>query len=73
MAPELVVEILSESDRTSVLNAKLLDYQKAGVSECWIVNLEEKTVEVLKLNKIEARFFRILLLAKRCNHWFSRN
>ena len=59
VAPELVVEILSESDRTNILNAKLVDYQKAEVSECWIVDIEEKTVEVLKLNKVEAISFRM--------------
>ncbi len=58
-APELVVEILSDSDRANVLNAKLVDYQKAEVSECWIVDIAQKTVEVLKLNKVEATSFRI--------------
>ena len=64
VAPELVVEILSDSDRTSVLNAKLVDYQKVEVSECWIVDLEEKTVEVLELNKIEVTSFRIFTLGE---------
>ena len=64
VAPELVVEILSDSDRTSVLNAKLVDFQKVEVSECWIVDLEEKTVEVLKLNKIEVTSIRIFNLGE---------
>ena len=45
--PELVVEVISDSDRERVLNAKLADFHAIGVEECWIVRPEEKTVEVL--------------------------
>ncbi|HLJ56500.1 MAG TPA: Uma2 family endonuclease [Chthonomonadaceae bacterium] len=48
-APELVVEILSPSDRRSVIAAKLADYRSVGVLECWVVSPGERTVEVLRL------------------------
>jgi Uma2 family endonuclease len=49
-APELVVEILSPSDRRRVLAGKLDDYRSVGVQECWIVSPGERTVEVLRLS-----------------------
>ncbi len=48
-APELVVEILSPSDTKSVLSGKLRDYRRVAVRECWVVNTEAQTVEVLCL------------------------
>lgn len=48
-APELVVEILSPSDKPSVLDNKIADYCAVDVQECWIVNSETQTVEVLDL------------------------
>ena len=49
-APELVVEIISPSDRPGVLAAKLADYRTADVREVWVVNLEAKTIEVVALS-----------------------
>jgi Uma2 family endonuclease len=54
LAPDLVVEILSPSDRRSVLKAKLDDYIKIGVRECWVVSPQGETVEVLRLSSGEA-------------------
>ncbi len=48
-APELVVEIISPSDRPGVLAAKLADYRTAEVREVWVVNMESQTVEVVTL------------------------
>ncbi len=48
-APELVVEILSPSETRSAREAKLADYSRIGVRECWIVSPEAETVEVLRL------------------------
>ena len=55
IAPELVVEILSSSDRPKVIRDKLKDYQKIDVDECWLINPDSYTVKVLKLfrDKIE--------------------
>jgi Uma2 family endonuclease len=50
-APELVVEILSPSDRPSVLNEKIADYCAVDVKECWVVSPKDQTVEVLELTQ----------------------
>ncbi len=49
VAPELVVEIISDSETQRRLNDKLTDYIAIGVEECWVVRPEEGTVEVLAL------------------------
>ncbi len=48
-APELVVEILSQSDTKSVLSSKIADYCAVEVRECWVVSPGVETVEVLRL------------------------
>lgn len=50
IGPDLVVEILSPSDRRVVLQGKLQDYTKIGVRECWLISPEAETVEVLRLS-----------------------
>ena len=49
-APDLVIEILSPSTRRHDRLVKLNLYQRAGVREYWIVNPEEKAVQVFTLN-----------------------
>lgn len=51
IAPDLVVEVLSASDTEKVLSGKLLDYQRIGIKECWLVSREARSVEVLQLTK----------------------
>ncbi|MEH2942344.1 Uma2 family endonuclease [Lachnospiraceae bacterium KK002] len=46
-APDLVMEILSPSTRRQDRLVKLNLYQQAGVPEYWIVNPEDKTVQVM--------------------------
>jgi Uma2 family endonuclease len=48
-APELVVEIISPSDQTSVLAAKIADYRNVDVQEVWVVRSTEQTIEVMRL------------------------
>lgn len=48
VAPDLVVEILSPSDRSTVLQGKLQDYARIGAQECWLISSEAETVEVLR-------------------------
>jgi len=49
-APELVVEIVSPSDTSSVLAAKIADYRAVNVREVWIVRSGDQTVEVMRLS-----------------------
>jgi len=48
-APDLVIEILSPSNSAIEMNRKLNIYRKAGVPEIWIIDPEEKQVEVYHL------------------------
>ena len=47
LAPDLVVEVLSPSDRASKVVAKLEMYQEAGVPLIWLVDPEAMTVTVI--------------------------
>jgi Uma2 family endonuclease len=49
VAPELVVEILSDSERDQMFEAKLADYTAIGVQECWRVLPRMSAVDVLRL------------------------
>lgn len=49
-APELVMEILSPSSRRHDMLVKLNLYQRAGVREYWIVNPDDKDVQVFLLD-----------------------
>jgi len=53
-APELVVEILSDSDRKSVLSGKITDYLTIGVREVWLMRPDVQTVEILNLTSGQA-------------------
>ena len=50
-APDLVIEILSLSTQRHDRLTKLNLYQRAGVGEYWIVNPEDRTVQVMLLEK----------------------
>lgn len=56
-APELVMEILSPSSRRHDMLVKLNLYQRAGVREYWIVNPDDKDVQVFLLDG--SGFFRV--------------
>ncbi|MDE6898933.1 MAG: Uma2 family endonuclease [Lawsonibacter sp.] len=47
--PDLVIEILSPSSRRHDRIVKLDLYQRAGVREYWVVNPEDRTVQVMLL------------------------
>ena len=49
VAPELIVEIISNSETARILKGKLADYCEIGVSEAWVVRQDAQTVEVLQL------------------------
>ena len=58
-APDMVIEILSPSNRRHDMHTKFKAYLKAGVREFWIVDPEDKTVIVylLKDNEYTARTY----------------
>lgn len=49
VAPELVVEILSPTERRRARAEKVADYASVAVRECWVVNTGDESVEVLEL------------------------
>ncbi len=59
IAPELAVEIISDSETQRILGDKLADYVEIGVDECWVVRPEDRTVEVLALSPQGARSVRV--------------
>ncbi|KAA0229441.1 Uma2 family endonuclease [candidate division KSB1 bacterium] len=54
-APDLAVEILSPEETRHKIAAKLKDYCRIGVRECWLVSLEAETIEVLRLSTGKAK------------------
>ena len=53
-APDLVVEVLSESTKKNDVGKKKDDYEKYGVKEYWIVDPENRSVKVY--HNIEGKF-----------------
>lgn len=53
-APDFVIEVLSPSTRRKDLYLKLFKYDRAGVREYWIVDLDKKTVTCYDLEKKDA-------------------
>jgi Uma2 family endonuclease len=50
-APDLLVEVLSPSNRGHDLLTKRALYARAGVREYWLVDPEERTIEILALDR----------------------
>jgi Uma2 family endonuclease len=48
--PDLVIEILSPSNTRRSVKEKLLDYQRIGVREAWVISAEACAVEVLQFS-----------------------
>ncbi|MBC8231164.1 Uma2 family endonuclease [bacterium] len=49
--PDIVVEVLSKSTMKTDRGEKFLEYAQAGVTEYWIVDLEERAIEVYVLRQ----------------------
>ena len=49
-APELVVEIVSPSDKPAVLAAKIADYRAVDVREVWVVRAGPQSIEIVGLS-----------------------
>jgi Uma2 family endonuclease len=60
-APDLVIEILSPSNSAIEMHRKLNLYLDAGVREYWVIDPEEKLVEIYSLNddRYEPRILKI--------------
>jgi Uma2 family endonuclease len=54
--PDLVVEVVSVSDRWSDVIRKVDEYLDAGVAEVWVVEPQERFVEVHRPNRRPARY-----------------
>lgn len=52
--PDMVLEILSPSNRRKAVLEKLDDYAAIGVKECWMVNLEGRSLEIWR--NVRGRF-----------------
>ncbi len=63
-APDLVVEVLSDSTKKRDRGIKLEDYQLHGVDEYWIVDAKQKTVEQYHL---EAQQYQLITKAQEGN------
>ena len=48
VAPDLVIEIVSPSESAQHVEGKLVDYQRIGVQECWLVRSPVETIEVVQ-------------------------
>jgi Uma2 family endonuclease len=55
VAPDLTIEIISKNETRHASAAKIVDYRRIGVKECWIVSPQAQTVEVLRLSPEETR------------------
>jgi len=55
-APDLIVEILSESTRDKDTGVKLYKYHASGVREYWVIDPDEETIEVYSFKPGSRRY-----------------
>jgi Uma2 family endonuclease len=51
LAPDFAIELRSPTDRLSKLQAKMLEYRDNGVRLGWMINPQQKQVEIYRLNQ----------------------
>jgi Uma2 family endonuclease len=51
LAPDFAIELRSESDRLSDLQAKMREYQENGVRLGWLINPQDRTVEIYRFGQ----------------------
>jgi len=51
LAPDFVIELRSESDRLKPLQDKMLEYLENGVRLGWLINPQDKQVEIYRQNQ----------------------
>lgn len=69
--PDLVVEILSPSNRSYDRNLKRKHYLENGVAELWILDADEHTVDVWRPGEAEAAVVRDVLVWSVAGHRFE--
>ncbi|MGB7413773.1 MAG: Uma2 family endonuclease [Thermosynechococcaceae cyanobacterium] len=56
LCPDFIIELRSESDRLKPLQAKMQEYLASGLRLGWLINPQDKTVEIYRSGqKIEVR------------------
>jgi Uma2 family endonuclease len=50
IVPDFVIELRSSTDRLNDLQTKMQQYQKCGVKLSWLINPQDKQVEIYRLN-----------------------
>ena len=50
LCPDFVIELLSPSDRTSVIREKMLEYLDSGIQLGWLINRKSQQVEIYRPN-----------------------
>jgi Uma2 family endonuclease len=51
VVPDFVIELRASTDRLSALQSKMLEYQKSGVRLGWLINPQDKQVEIYRLGQ----------------------
>jgi Uma2 family endonuclease len=51
ISPDLAIELRSSTDRLAPLQAKMLEYQEYGVKLGWLINPQDRNVEVYRIGK----------------------
>ena len=51
LAPDFVIELRSESDRLKSLQDKMQEYLENGVRLGWLINPQDKQVEIYRQNQ----------------------
>ena len=51
IVPDFVIELRSSTDRLSSIQAKMLEYQNLGVLLGWLINPQDRQVEIYRMGK----------------------
>jgi Uma2 family endonuclease len=55
LAPNFVIELKSETDRLPKLQSKMQEYRDNGVRLGWLINPQDRTVEIYRVRQAEPR------------------
>ena len=69
--PDLVVEVLSPSNRSYDRNLKRRRYLELGVPELWIVDADERTIEVWRPSLLSSTSSRLATTTDRANRRYK--